>query len=1115
MRLKFLLISFLLLLTVFPAGAYWHTKQIDITDGLSQPSITAITSDNKGIIWIGTRFGLQKYRNGTLKTYTDTGEENPMITGNQVSFLFRQADGTLWASTDRGLSRYNESEDRFELIRSEAILCALEAPDCIWFGGYEGLLIYDKASGVAERLTLDTDGTPLVVTGIFSVGPGRLLALGRTPVLVSIDIKSRALEQRPITGMDGQMIQNGILYGGHLYLSVFREGIVQADPISGNVLRYWNSGNSGLTFDVVMSMAVFRGRLYLGTDGGGICVMDADLGIIRTMQQQLNLSSSPFNSTSFSALYASPDGSLWAGTVRHGVFNLRETPIRSFDHKDGLTENVVNGFYASEDGRVWIATDGGGLNIYDPLTERITACKNTDGQKVSSVCEMPDGRMLLSIYSKGLFFYNPKTGKHSPFCIVNTDVNRQELLSGYTPEVVRNREDIFILASAVYKYSGGRFQVAGSGPDFSGLHLFGKDREGRLLFFSYLNIWRLVPETLEWERLYRADDSHFINAAALSGDTIWLGTDYGVRSLRTDTGTTDRLPSNLFNRVTSLQATEDGILWIAADNSLFRYSTLESRLEMVDEGDGFAPNEVLSSLTGSPGGYPVYLGTPKGFILVSEGTGKRTEQLETEFYEAILDGKHISPSSELTLPRNYKNLEIATIIRGLNPFSRRQVRFTLSSGTLKQISTSYENSFRIGELPPGHYTLTASCRMLSGEWSREKTLISFHVQSPWYKTMWFYLLLITVILVAITLVVQYLHVRQRERYAQDRIRFLTQISHELKTPLTLIYVPLKRILKAVSGSEVEQQLTGVFKNVERMRDLTKLVLDKEHAHLIYDHKSFLEDSLQPADDAAPQTDLSTRRVLCVEDNVELRNLLQEELSPYFAEIMVAADGEEGLTRIRMEKPDIVISDVMMPRMDGFELCRRVKSDLEISHIPFVLLTARGDTTSTITGYKAGADSYLAKPFETELLVQVVQNLLDTRTKLRQRFLSVDGTAPTPEETTFANTDEQFLLRLNSLIESRLGNAEIDVSAMAMEMAMSRASLYNKVKALTGLGVAQYIDTFRIRKACALLSSGDEGVAQIADKLGFSSPRYFSSHFKQVTGLSPLAYRKEKKHENRY
>ena len=256
MRLKFLLITFLLLLTVFPAGAYWHTKQIDITDGLSQPSITAITSDNKGIIWIGTRFGLQKYRNGTLKTYTDTGEENPMITGNQVSFLFRQADGTLWVSTDRGLSHYNESEDRFELIRSEAILCALETPDCIWFGGYEGLLIYDKASGVAERLTLDTDGTPLVVTGIFSVGPGRLLALGRTPVLVSIDIKSRALEQRPITGMDGQMIQNGILYGGRLYLSVFREGIVQADPISGNVLRYWNSGNSGLTFDVAMFIII-------------------------------------------------------------------------------------------------------------------------------------------------------------------------------------------------------------------------------------------------------------------------------------------------------------------------------------------------------------------------------------------------------------------------------------------------------------------------------------------------------------------------------------------------------------------------------------------------------------------------------------------------------------------------------------------------------------------------------------------------------------------------------------------------------------------------------------------------------------------------------------------
>lgn len=1102
-----ILILLLLFLQAVPLQGYWHTKQIDIADGLSQPSITAITSDNKGVIWIGTRFGLQKYRNGTLKTYTDMGETSPIITGNQVIFLFRQADGTLWVSTDRGLSRYNEREDRFELIRSEAILCAQETPESIWFGGYEGLLIYDKGTGEFERETLDTDGAPLVVTGIFSGSPGRLLAIGRTPVLVSVDIKTHAAEFRPVSGIEGQMIQNGILYGGYLYLSVFREGIFQADPVTGKVLNHWNSDNSGLTFDVVMSMVVFRGRLCLGTDGGGICVMDAGSGIIRTMQDQLNLASSPFTSTSFSALYASPDGSLWAGSVRHGVFNLRETPIRSFGTGDGLTESVVNGFHQSRDGRIWIATDGGGLNIFNPRTERISACMNTEGQKISSVCEMPDGQMLLSVYSKGLYLYNPQTGTHKPFHIVDADINRQELQSGYTPELSRNRDDVYILASAVYQYSKGQFQIIGSGPDFSGLHLFGKDREGRLLLFSYLNVWRLVPETREWELLYRADDSHFINAAALLGDTVWLGTDYGLKSIRTNTGAQQELPSELFNRVTALEATQDGILWIAADNSLFRYNSL--RMEMVDEGDGFSPSEILSSLASRTGEYPVYLGSPNGFILVSEGTGKRAEQLEPEFYEAILDGKHIFPSSELTLPRGYKTLEIATIIRGLNPFSRRQLRFSLSGGSLRQTRTSYEDSFKIGEMPPGHYTLTAACRMLSGEWSPETTLISFRVQPPWYRTVWFYSLMVLLLTTAVGLIVKYLQVRQSERYAQDRIRFLTQVSHELRTPLTLIYIPLKRILNAVSGTDVEAPLTGVFQNVERMRDLTNMVLDKEHFQINTSTSQFIPEEIPTWDDAPKETDFKSCRVLCVEDNEELRTLLREELGPFFSEVMVASDGVEGLTRIRTERPDIVVSDVMMPRMDGFELCRRVKSDIEISHIPFVLLTARGDAASTLTGYKAGADSYLAKPFDTELLVQVIRNLLDTRTKLRQRFLSIDGLAPTPEETTFANTDEQFMLRLNALIENRLGNAEIDVAAMAVEMAMSRASLYNKIKAITGLGVAQYIDTIRIRKACAMLATTEAGVAEIADTLGFSSPRYFSSHFKQVTGISPLSYRKQK------
>ena len=257
----------------------------------------------------------------------------------------------------------------------------------------------------------------------------------------------------------------------------------------------------------------------------------------------------------------------------------------------------------------------------------------------------------------------------------------------------------------------------------------------------------------------------------------------------------------------------------------------------------------------------------------------------------------------------------------------------------------------------------------------------------------------------------------------------------------------------------------------------------------------------------PEVNLKPYRILCVEDNPELRDLLITELTPYCKEVRTACDGEAGLEVIRDWQPDVVVSDVMMPRMDGFELCRQVKQDLSISHIPLILLTARADAASVLTGYKAGADSYLAKPFDTALLLQVIGNLMQAREKMRTRFLSPQEQAPSPEEITFTKADEAFLQHLNQFIEAHLDVPEMDVNAIAAEMAMSRASLYNKVKAITGMGVAQYIESIKMRKACALLTSTEMGISEIADALGFTSPRYFSTRFKQATGTNPGAYRK--------
>lgn len=256
-------------------------------------------------------------------------------------------------------------------------------------------------------------------------------------------------------------------------------------------------------------------------------------------------------------------------------------------------------------------------------------------------------------------------------------------------------------------------------------------------------------------------------------------------------------------------------------------------------------------------------------------------------------------------------------------------------------------------------------------------------------------------------------------------------------------------------------------------------------------------------------DFSVRKysVLVVEDEPELRNYLKVSLKESFRQVYVAGDGVEGFDMAIRHLPDIIISDVMMPRMDGFEFCRLLKSNLEVSHIPVILLTARTDQASTVQGYKEGADFYLPKPFDLEFLLAIVRNLLKNREAVKLRYKEGGGTV-SPKEDTISNADEQFVKKLNDLIREQLENPELDVNFVATQMAMSRASLYNKLKALTGVSIGDYINKFRMARVLELLADKELSLLEISEKAGFTNQRYFSTVFKQAYGTTPSKYRQE-------
>lgn len=258
-----------------------------------------------------------------------------------------------------------------------------------------------------------------------------------------------------------------------------------------------------------------------------------------------------------------------------------------------------------------------------------------------------------------------------------------------------------------------------------------------------------------------------------------------------------------------------------------------------------------------------------------------------------------------------------------------------------------------------------------------------------------------------------------------------------------------------------------------------------------------------------QINSSLQRILIVEDNDDLRNYLVDMLKTSY-NIQACPNGKDALIIIREFNPDLVISDIMMPEMSGDELCSAIKGDLEMSHIPVVLLTALGDEKNMLEGLEIGADAYITKPFSVGILKATIKNLLANRALLRQVYNSIEE-----EEQNFlvncTNTlDWKFIASVKECIEKNMGDPDFNVEMLSSRHHMSRTSFFNKLKVLTGYAPADYIRMIRLQHAAQLLKQGEYTIAEITDMVGFSDAKYFREVFKKYYGVSPSKYGESEK-----
>ncbi len=243
-------------------------------------------------------------------------------------------------------------------------------------------------------------------------------------------------------------------------------------------------------------------------------------------------------------------------------------------------------------------------------------------------------------------------------------------------------------------------------------------------------------------------------------------------------------------------------------------------------------------------------------------------------------------------------------------------------------------------------------------------------------------------------------------------------------------------------------------------------------------------------------------LLIVEDNEEVRRYLCDTFAgPY--QVLEAEHGLEGLRKAVEAVPDLVISDLMMPKMDGLELCRHLKSDDRTSHIPIIMLTARASVESKLDGLETGADDYVTKPFHPEELRVRVRNLIDGRRNLRARFGR--EVKLQPKDITVSSADEKFLQNAIAVVEKHLSDSGFSVEALENEMMMSKMQLYRKLKALTDQSPSEFVRTLRLKRAASLISQRSGTISEIAYEVGFNNLSYFAKCFREHYGVPPSEY----------
>ena len=924
--------------------------QLSIEQGLSQSTAQSILLDHKGTLWIGTKSGLNSYTQEGIKTYLHHSGDPHSLPSNYINHLTEDSLGNFWIATSKGLALYDDEQDQFNTVNFSIIYSSVGVEGGMWFGSENAIHCYDYKSKELKTIHIEKEEGKGInpvdyrIQKMLYLEDGKILIGTRKKGIYLYDCRIRQFTLL-IPSSQNLLTSLYVTADHHIYTAFYGDGFYCYDR-TGKMLKHYTKENSGLKNNYVLDMAEYNGNIWLATDGSGINLFTPRTFQFSQLQHIVgDYSSLPVNSITL--LYKDMKDNLWAGSVRGGIFSIKETYIKTYkeailNNTNGLSEQSVISLYEEKDGKVWIGTDGGGINLYDPSTDKFIHFPSTYGDKVVSIAEVSETELMVSLYTKGIFLFNKKTHKYRPFTIVDEETNKKECFYGYLPLANQVADGkIYIISCGTYVYhthdhTFSRMQTDRD-YDFSNDALclsYSNDRFS-LLKCAHQAFW--VDQKSDSIRLlFELEKDELITSMSYDNNRmIWTSTNKGLGFFDLESQKYHRIRTRLFNGISYLIADGKGRLWICAQNHLYSYIIIENRFILWNSSDGFPPNEILFAYQKQSNRDYIYLGGSEGLVKINTDIPYTETQIpEIYLSEILFNG---SPSlkkvkeNTIKIPWNYNSLSVHFRIKNRDVFQKYLLQYTIE-GRGKQSIETYDPVLNLSSLSAGNYSIWVSCNTKNGNRTPSKQLIHIIVTPPWYKTVWF-IGVAAVLFIIMTASIGYIHYRRKERNMKGNVNYF-----------------LQAVLNDMLSSKEEKQRG--------------------------EEDNFAE---------TPLSDISSK-----EDDSRLEE----------------------------------------------------------------------------TGQQTQAKN--------------------------------------------SKEDEEFLNKLNMLIHENMAGGELSIKFLTDKLAMSRASLYNKVKFLTGLGVNDYINRLRIEKSVFLLTNTNMNINEISYEVGFSYPRYFSTSFKQIKGMTPTRFKEENK-----